>query len=365
MATERGVGIGLNLIGAEPAITGILQGALAGQAPSRRDCVRLLELLPGSVEAGLLRSVADVVMRRRFANRGIILGQIGVEIGPCPGQCKFCSFGDGHTAFAAQTMSGEEILERARGFAAGADLFALFLMTLHTFDFGRLLEIVRTVKSVLAGGTQVVVNIGDFDLVQARELQAAGVDGAYHVCRLREGTDTALDPAARRRTIRVIREAGLDWYYCCEPVGPEHSAAELVEQLWLGIEYGCFQHAAMRRVWVPDAPLSDRGQITEFRLAQVVAVVALASLNCPETRNIAVHEPNLLGLAAGANAVYAEAGANPRDTESDTTGHRGLDVRACRRMLYEAGFDELLWGDGTTTPLTYRPEARACASVEK
>ena len=104
----------------------------------------------------------------------------------------------------------------------------------------------------------------------------------------------------------MIRDAGLDFYYCCEPIGPEHTPEELVEQMFLGIEYGCFQHAAMRRVFVPGMPLSSRGQITELRLAQVVAVVSLATLGYSETQNIAVHEPNLIGLTAGANVVYAE-----------------------------------------------------------
>ena len=67
--------------------------------------------------------------------------------------------------------------------------------------------------------------------------------------------------------------------------------------------------------------------------------------------NIAVHEPNLLGLAAGANVVYAETGANPRDTKPDTEAGRGLDVSACRRMLYEAGFATLRRGDGSRIPL--------------
>ena len=114
-----------------------------------------------------------------------------------------------------------------------------------------------------------------------------------------------------------------------------------MEQMFLGIEYGCFQHAAMRRVFVPGMPLSSRGQITELRLAQVVAVVSLATLGCSETQNIAVHEPNLLGLTAGANVVYAETGANPRDTEADTSRNRGIDMADCRKMMYEAGFTAL------------------------
>jgi len=107
----------------------------------------------------------------------------------------------------------------------------------------------------------------------------------------------------------------------------------------------------MRRVYVPGVPLSRNGQITERRLAQVVAVVALATLGCADTKNIAVHEPNLLGLSADANVVYAESGANPRDTDIDTARNRGLDMAACRKMLYESGFAALQRGDWTTASL--------------
>jgi hypothetical protein len=53
-------------------------------------------------------------------------------------------------------------------------------------------------------------------------------------------------------------------------------------------------------------------------------------------------EPNLVGLTSGANAIYAEAGVNPRDAQRDTLGHRGRDVNDCRTMLYEAGFEYLV-----------------------
>jgi biotin synthase len=248
-------------------------------------------------------------------------------------------------------MSDEDILRSAAGFTSSRELYALFLMTMHTFDFGRLVRTVRTVRERIPGKTQIVVNIGDFDRAQALDLKAAGVDGAYHVCRLREGIDTALDPMQRKATIRTIKDAGLDWYYCCEPIGPEHSPEELADQIFLGLEYGCFQHAAMRRVYIPAAPLAASGQITELRLAQVVAVVVLAMLGCAETRSIAVHEPNLLGLAAGANTVYAETGANPRDTERETNGRRGRDIADCKRMLYEAGFQSLLVSPGKRVSL--------------
>ena len=306
----------------------ILSAAMDGRGPGKEDSVYLLNMPSDSLEAAVLVAVADTISRRRFGNEAMLLGQIGVETAPCPGGCKFCAFGEGHTSFERTRLSTEEILRRAHAFADPGDLYALFLMTMHEFDFAGLLATIGAVRAEIPSHTQIVVNVGDFDVAQARELRAAGANGAYHVCRLREGDDTRLNPEERQRTFRSIREAGLDFYYCCEPIGPEHSAEELVTQMFLGIEHGCFQHAAMRRVFVPGAPLSPRGQITERRLAQAVAVVALATLACPETQNIAVHEPNLLGLAAGANVVYAETGANPRDTEADTSTHRGLDMAA-------------------------------------
>jgi biotin synthase len=102
----------------------------------------------------------------------------------------------------------------------------------------------------------------------------------------------------------------------------------------------------MRRVYIPSAPLSSHGQVSELRLAQLTAVAAPATLTCSETRSIAVHEPNLLGLTGGANTVCAETGANPRDTEKETTGHRGRDIKDCKMMLYEAGFERLLTSPG-------------------
>jgi biotin synthase len=320
---------------------------LEGHGPTKEDCCYLLKFPEQSLEARFLMAVADGVSRRRFGNQAMLLGQIGIETAPCPGKCGFCVFGEGHTTFQKTRLSLAEIKAKAQAFTTDGDLYALFLMTMHDFEFDSFLDVIREVRTCIPFQTQIVVNIGDFDQSQAEQLRMAGVHGAYHVCRLREGVDTALSPDERKKTFHTIRDAGLDFYYCCEPIGPEHTPEELVEQIFLGFEYGCFQHAAMRRVWVPGLPVSDRGQITELRLAQVVAVVAMASLNCQETQNIAVHEPNLLGLTAGANVVYAEMGANPRDVVADTAANRGLDMAGARKMLYEAGFTNLLRGDGS------------------
>jgi biotin synthase len=324
----------------------ILEEIQEGKPLTQAECAFLLHFPETSLEASLTRAVADASSRQRFGNTGFIMGQIGIEISSCPGRCGFCSFGEGHTLFAPRKMLLEEILQNSANFTESRELYALFLMTMHTFDFTYLIQTIQEVKGCTPEGTQIVINIGDFNRDQARELKAAGVSGAYHVCRLREGIDTAITPDQRKTTIRNIKESGMDWYYCCEPVGPEHTPAELAEQIYLGIEYGCIQHAAMRRVFLPSSPLAGNGQITELRLAQVTAAVTLASLQCLETKSIAVHEPNLLGLLSGANALYAEAGSNPRDTNTNTSGNRGRDIGDCKKMLYEAGFGSIVAPSG-------------------
>ena len=323
-------------------VLAILEAAQGGVAPNRDECVFLLQFPETSLEASLLRAVADASTRQRFNNSGILFGQIGVEIAACPGKCKFCAFGEGHTTFEPSVMSDEEILRGIDDFTNTGELYALFLMTMHTFDFERLIRIVQKALERIPRRTQLIVNIGDLDAAQARDLKAAGVSGAYHVCRSREGDEprSTLSSAKRDRSVSSRRRAG--WSPAARPIGPEHRAEELADQIFIGVEYGCFQHAAMRRVYVPSAPLASRGQISELRLAQVTAVVTLATLACPETKTIAIHEPNLLGLTAGANAIYAESGANPRDLEKETLGRRGRDVNACRTMLYEAGFERFL-----------------------
>jgi biotin synthase len=372
--------------------TKILDAALAGKWPNVADCRYLLALPEDSLEIQVTRNIANAITRRLFHNDAIIAGQIGIDVFPCPGRCGFCAFGEGHTGFSESHLSLEETVHRAHEFADGGDLHTLFLMFMHTYDFARLLSMITAVHDAIPAHTRIIVNMGDFDGVQAQELKAAGAKGAYHVLRLREGIDNILDPQQRLQTFQAIRDADLELSYCCEPIGPEHTPDELVEQIFIGIRYGCAYHGAMRRVAVPGTPLAVRGEITELKLAQVTAVVALAAMNSseyqrrahrgergegdassnptdmfsdictgdatpstrpapPYARDTSYFTGNLR-LISGANGVCAETGFNPRDTEIDTTKGRGLDMAACRSILHEAGFTALRRGDGRRVPLT-------------
>jgi len=102
----------------------VLDQALGGQGPGREDCVYLLSLPSESLEAGAAMAVADATSRRRFGNEAILLGQIGVETVPCPGNCRFCAFGEEHTEFEPARLPLEEILRRGDGIALPLDLGA-------------------------------------------------------------------------------------------------------------------------------------------------------------------------------------------------------------------------------------------------
>ena len=74
--------------------------------------------------------------------------------------------------------------------------------------------------------------------------------------------------------------------------------------------------------------------ISELRLAQIVAITRLG---LPHTiAGNCTHEPCTLGTAAGANLLWAEMGANPRDDREKTEEGRGKNVQYCRTIYSES-----------------------------
>ncbi len=329
----------------------IIDGAIEGRGPTREECVYLLGFEPHSVESTHMMSLANAISRRRTSNSGVIYAQLGIDVAPCRADCLFCAFGESHFAVQRRRMAMEEVSAAVHSLSDAGDLFGIFLMTMHVFDLEHVLDAVQTARAALPPYTQIWVNVGDLSARKARRLKDAGVQGAYHVLRLREGEDTRLDPKKRLATFDVIKEAGLNLFTCCEPIGPEHTPQELVDRIFLGFEQDCMQQSAMRRVVVPGLPIASRGQISHLRLAQIVAVITLASISYPSVQVIACHEPNLLALTAGSNVVAAEYGANPRDAVVNTAENRGLSMNDCRRMLFEAGFTAIVTGRLEQIPL--------------
>lgn len=345
----------------EKRIEGLLRETTNGRPITKTEAQMLLALPENSLEAALLRSTANVVSRRRFGNRGLLLGQIGVDMEPCDGDCAFCFFAKSHTSIRASVLPTEEVIARCERFAAGGAQ-GVFLMTMHRFGFEWFRDLCVTLRRSIPAQLEILANVGDVTASQLGELRDVGVAGAYHVCRLREGVDSCMPAAQRRATIERIIESGMAWYNLCEPIGPEHTPEELAEQIWLGIELPCRQHGAMQRFPVPGSPLYAHGHISLARLGQIVAVVALATAHKQETTSIAVNVSNVVGLLSGANAFFPEAG-EPL-AENRRADHGGgpegfttalwrqsneITTADCRHMLAAAGFSHLTDTQGTPT----------------
>jgi len=328
------------------SIQNILDKALLDIALNRGELISLLSLDANSTQADALRLVGRHITKERFGMKSMLLCQTGVESFPCPADCVFCSFRQSAYTEPAWRIEDEHLTKINSIISHAQGIYAHFLLFMHTFDFSHMLRVIEKTRAQLPAGTSVVVNCGDVDAVQAKELKAAGADGAYHVVRLREGQDTQLNPTHRINTIKLLKDANLDWYTCCEPIGAEHSNEEIIDNILLSTEYNCFQNAVMRRITVPDSILESKGQISLLRSAQIVAVVAIAMRHNTQLSSIAIHEPDLLGLTSGANCIYAEFGSNPRDMTAETSHGRGHSPEYCRAILRDVGFNSLMQAKG-------------------
>jgi len=321
-------------------VANIITRVEEGGLPSRDELRFLLGLPHRSHEAGTVMAAARELTRQACANRGEIYVQIGLNVSPCPRNCMFCSFAQCNGVFeTGSELDIADVVDRAvRGEAAGAN--AIYLMGTGDYPMGRFVEVAREVRRQLRPDTPLVANVGDLSESWARRLVDAGICGIYHAVRMGEGVDTGIEVRRRLRTFAVARAAGLQLATCVEPVGPEHGTDELIEKIEIHRDAAPVFSGAMRRIPIPGTTMAARGQISELRLAYLVAVVRLAMGrtvigNC-------THEPNVLGAAAGANLFWAEIGPNPRDVDLRTEDGRGLDVARCRTMLEEADYEVLV-----------------------
>ncbi|NQW17816.1 MAG: radical SAM protein [Chloroflexi bacterium] len=317
-------------------VRSIVLRALKGEPVSRDEAVCLLAVQSDSTEYDYIVQAADQLSRRSAAGMGTIYSQIGINVWPCPENCSFCYLGAKHGIVTTMyELSLDEVVEKALEFERdGAD--EVYLMTTANYPVDRFLAIGRAVRKVLSPGTELIANIGDFDLGTAQRLVEAGFAGVYHVYRFREGVETEVEPARRRATFDAIRKARLDLRYCIEPVGPEHTNDEIADQMMLAREFGATVLSVMRRVAVKGTPYEDRAELSSREVSKIVAVARLTLGT--QLRQMGVHEPSLDSLRAGAHRLCAEVGMNPRDLEADTTRGRGLSVLACEKMLEEAGY---------------------------
>lgn len=311
-------------------IANILTDARNGRALNAAQATELLRIPVNCEDYYALLFVADAYARQTFQGKGMVFAQIGIDAQGCRIDCKFCSLAksvQGGRDVSVKSM--DEVVAQAKALASSG-IQDLFLMTTAEFSQERFLEYGRAVRAVLPRDMRLVANVGDFDFNYAHSLKYAGFTGAYHIHRLREGVDTGASPEARVNTLNAVRDAGMELYYCVEPIGPEHAPEELVQEMLRIREYPVGVMAVMKRIAVPGTPLAENGEITAAQLAKICAVTVLVSR--PQ-RAMGVHEPDELCLMAGANQIYAECGTNPRDMETETEKNRGFSTVSARKLL--------------------------------
>jgi len=318
-----------------PSVAEILKKGEDLRGLNVQEAVFLLSLGLHSKEVYALMETANSMSRAQFGEKGENHFHIGLNAFPCPFNCRFCSLAQNAGIFKDPLeFPHSKIVEWAK-LAEAQHADALNIMTTGTYTFEKLLEVGRVLKKEVS--TPLVANTRDINHKEGEALLDAGFVGAYHAVRLGEGRDTPFDIDKRIHTISVLKDVGLLWMNCVEPVGPEHDRKEIAELMVLARKLGATYSGVMRRINFPGSPLAGYGMISEREMARMVAVSRLVMGDVAKAH--CTHEPHTASLMAGANLFFPEVGSSPRDQEADTGKGRGHGLLDCRNMQMEMGWN--------------------------
>ncbi len=300
---------------------------------SDQEIIKLLEVDCHSDDFYHLISASNRLSRSKFGKKAYIFVQIGLNAEPCSGNCVFCSLGKDHYALGnTWRKSKEEIISTVISISK-EKIDDIFLMCTADYPFEEYISIIEAVRPVIDSRIRLVANIGDFSLEQAKIMKRAGVTGVYHVNRLREGIDTSINVIEREKTLEYLQTAELETYYCIEPIGAEHSYDEILVEIRRAQALKPEVMAVMRRVSVENTPIANKECITAIELTKIAAV---SNLVVQPSRAMNLHETEQMSLLAGINQLYAEYGANPRDTVDNTQNNRAISVNQGWKLFNDA-----------------------------
>ena len=317
----------------------IVEKALVGDGLGNDDASYLYGLDIHSAAAYHVMWAAQRMSMQTANGKAEVHAQIGLNGTPCPCNCAFCSFAACNgVRHGKLEMPREDVVEYAQRYEEdGANL--ILLLTTGSYKFEKLLEMAGAVREAISPQMPLLVNTADMSLEQCEQLRNAGVNGAYHAVRMREGVDTGIPVARRLETLANLKAASMSLSTCVEPVGPEHSARELAEATRLCIDSSPVSGGVGRRIAVPGTAMAERGMYNYVHAAYFVAVYRLVSglkprLNCSAHSTVVAN--------AGGNLSWAEVGTNPRDTVSRTErGGRGMGVAESQKVFRDSEWELL------------------------
>jgi len=317
-------------------IDGIKEKAMNDKDLTRDELLKLFGMDPNSEECKYMGESAREVSRVKANNKAKIGSSIGVDLHRCPMSCTFCSLGEKWELFDKEyKVSTEEILQIVRDTTKKG----FYQFTMRTTEFFPLEELCDIARKIRAEFGQLVIlnaNTGELTLEEAKRLKEAGYNSAYHSLRLGEGKDTPIDPEVRKDTMRAIKGAGLRHACGLDPIGIEHTDEDLADLLLFYRSISPNAICAMKRISVKGTPKGELPEVSDIRIAQIAAVVRMASGG----RNIvSVHPPIMQALQWGANNIAIECGANPRRERSDMAKWEIFDHDEAMRFLEKAGYD--------------------------
>jgi len=303
----------------------------------------LIDLLQFDIESKDFEELGEAarLVAKKVDNTGKIWASIGMDTKPCPMNCHFCSFGEAWSIYQNTIcLDKETILEHAKHFIESKVRW-ITLRTTEEFDSKELLLTAKELRNIFPGKYGLVANTGDATAKNVDLLMENGYEIVYHALRLREGIDTPFSPEKRIETLKTISASPLELAYLIEPVGPEHTSWEIAESILTAIEVGATLSGAMARIPVIGTPLFEKGQISEKRLAQIIAVSRIAGGYF--TPNICAHPPSKMMPEFGANVLVAEIGTIPRDHEIAHSEWNGYSIQNEKDWFLETGYT--LWED--------------------
>lgn len=306
------------------------------------ECEYLLSFRDRSPVANLAVALADRLNQRACTGTGQICAAIAVATGPCPCDCGFCRYGESRTKAKFYDVPDAQLTRWVQEIEAFADVRQIMLMTTGDADLEGLARCIGLVKDAAPVGTQIVLDTRDLQSDECRELKEAGATGARHARRLGEGQDTRLKAADRLQTIDNLVRAGFTVTAGIEPLGPEHTPAEIGQAFYEILDRRCCHADVTARVPVVGTRFNAQGELNPARLAQIKAVLTLAS----SWYNQPIREAFPGAFVTGANLAtvwYGDEGV--ADAPKQNT------VENARRRLFNAGYDRLLRPDGNVTEL--------------
>jgi len=251
--------------------------------------------------------------------------------------CDFCSLGE-KWGIVRETRSydARETVAQVREYAE-AGVRWIVLRTTEFYSQDALGDMIRTIRTEVPGDYEIGLNIGEFDLAKANWLADCGVDFIYHSLRLGEGKDTRFDPKVRLSTLQAVKDSPLKLVFLVEPVGIEHKNEEIADLILLTAQYGAIVSGSMARIPVAGTPLGVHPQVSDARMAQIIAVTRLACGSC--VPDICIHPGTRLAMEFGANVTVIETGSVPRDTCCCSGGKwNQFDAAHAKELFVQAGY---------------------------